>query len=154
MEDRLRRRFEDKYQTLPWSGCWVWTASINPDGYGIFQLGSRRDGRRHFAAHRVSYQLNIGSVPDGMCVLHRCDNPSCVNPAHLFLGTQKINSDDKISKGRFIALSRERNGMAKLTSEQVVAIRSDVRTHREIAKDYGISYGHVSKLKRHQNWHG
>jgi len=77
-------------------GCWLWTAHVNRTGYGHFAL-SRSRGR---SAHRVSHELNIGPIPSGMLVCHRCDNPRCVRPDHLFLGTPSDNMHDKVAKGR------------------------------------------------------
>src|SRR5882672_10379584 len=76
-------------------GCWVWTAWKNSKGYGNFNIGERK-----WKAHRLSYTFFYGPIPDGLLVLHRCDNPSCVNPDHLFLGTARDNFQDAISKKR------------------------------------------------------
>lgn len=78
--------------------CWEWQAAKNPKGYGFFGLGRRGDG--HALAHRVAYELTTGSIPDGLCVLHKCDNPGCVRPDHLWLGTRADNNRDMIGKGR------------------------------------------------------
>jgi hypothetical protein len=81
--------------------CWLWTAVLAGFGYGrIYSKGSMR------LAHRVSWELHNGAIPPGMCVLHHCDNPACVNPEHLFLGTYKDNDDDAIAKGRVIPSER------------------------------------------------
>ena len=94
----LRERFERKFMPEPISGCWIWTGSLNKrhNGYGQIRIG---DGKP-LLAHRASYELHIGTIPDGMCVLHKCDVPCCVNPNHLFLGTHADNMRDCHSKGR------------------------------------------------------
>src|SRR5216684_5016973 len=93
----VRERFEEKYIPEPNSGCWLWDGSLDSHGYG--QLSSKRGSRPHRASV-VSYELYKGGVPNGWCVLHRCDVPCCVNPDHLWLGTRKENSIDMVEKGR------------------------------------------------------
>jgi hypothetical protein len=78
-----------------YTGCWEWQASINNIGYGLI-----RDGKKMRTAHRASYEEHVGTIPHGMCVCHTCDNPKCINPSHLWLGTRKQNTQDMISKGR------------------------------------------------------
>jgi DNA-binding CsgD family transcriptional regulator len=127
--------------------CWIWKASKHRDGYGIFNAGKEPGS---VMAHRFSFERHHGPIPDSQCVCHHCDNPSCVNPAHLFLGSHKENMDDRDAKGRVAA--GEASGVAKITESQVMEIRGDSRTTREIAKNYGISHSHVSNIKRHGSW--
>jgi len=79
-------------------GCWIWTGSTNKKGYGQMSQGKR--GLRPLHVHRVSWEIHNGQIPDDQCVLHRCDNPACVRPDHLFLGTEKENTRDMMSKER------------------------------------------------------
>ena len=132
--------------------CWPWTGTQNASlGYG--QIGRGGMGAGMAYAHRVSYELANGAIPDGMCVLHRCDNPPCVNPAHLYLGTIADNNRDAKAKGR-TALG-ERNGQAKLTDEQVREIRrihgSGGVTQRSLARKFGVQFMQISRIVNFQN---
>jgi hypothetical protein len=90
-----RLDFEGKIHRLPKDGCWVWTGAKTEKGYGTFYTDNNR-----YRAHRISYELYVGEIPDGMFVCHKCDNPWCVNPAHLWIGTNADNQQDKHNKGR------------------------------------------------------
>lgn len=90
-------RFESNFIPEPMSGCWLWLNHTNETGHGSFRM----DGKRP-SAHRASYELNVGPVPDGLCVRHRCDTPSCVNPDHLELGTWADNNADRSRRGRHV----------------------------------------------------
>ncbi|MER6171321.1 HNH endonuclease [Streptosporangium sp. NPDC001681] len=105
--------------------------------------------------HRVAWELANGPIPDGMKVCHRCDNPPCCNPAHLFLGTIADNNADRDQKGRQVSLQGEEHGSAKLTADQVDAIRelasADV-PQELIARAVGIHKSHVSLISRGKTW--
>ena len=96
MTQSLINRFWAKVERS--AGCWNWTASTNVGGYGQLRVGGQNGQPR--VSNRIAYELMVGTIPDGLLVLHKCDNPRCVNPNHLFLGTHQDNSDDKIAKGR------------------------------------------------------
>lgn len=135
--------------------CWLWTGGIMSSGYGSFTKGRSYAMPRCVLAHRMAWILTYGEIPrgdgyHGICVCHRCDVKRCVNPAHLFLGTNAENVTDRNNKGR--QSKGERNGAAKLTSDKVLAIRSDSRTHRLIALDYGVSENVIGQVKRRTIW--
>ena len=105
-------------------------------------------------AHRVAWWLTHGAVPEGMCVCHHCDNPGCVNPAHLFLGTPTDNIADMVLKDRQYRPKGENNSNAKLTEEDVRAIRREhaTTTQRELARKYGVHNATISLIVRRQIW--
>lgn len=115
VQQRLMRHIEYNES----SGCWEWFGSKR-NGYGRMIIGSRTDGtRKSVSAHRISYELTYGEIPIGMEVCHKCDNPSCVNPSHLFIGTHQDNIDDRERKGRNIVFTGEEQPRAKLTKKAV-----------------------------------
>jgi hypothetical protein len=103
-------------------------------------------------AHRVAWINHYGDIPDGLCVCHKCDTPACVNPSHLFLGTQGENINDSASKGRLFVPRGETNGSAKLTEKDVLSIRADNRIQKEIAADHGVSPSIVGHIKTRRRW--
>lgn len=139
-------------------GCWEWSASRNGMGYGQFRVGSKRDGTHRCAlAHRVSWELANGPIPSCRCVLHRCDNPACVRPDHLFLGTRPENSADMVSKGRQRSgrMPGETNPFAKLTSDAARAIRERGRageTGASLARAFGVSKATACRIIRGERW--
>ena len=115
------------------NGCWIYDGAYRGE-YKVMKV----DGRNQ-SVHREAYKAFLGPIPEGICVCHRCDDPHCCNPAHLFLGTHQDNMRDKIRKGR---------GNQALTAQQVIDIRKDTRKQREIAVEYNIGRSTVAKLKR------
>jgi len=137
----LKERFWSKVDKS--QNCWVWTAQKHHrDNYGHFKVKGKP-----VRAHRMSYELTYGPIPDKLGVCHTCDNPPCVRPDHLFLGTQVDNLQDASKKGRLKGL-----GTRKLTEDQVIAILKDTRIQREIAKEYNISQHHISMIKLKRCW--
>lgn len=127
------------------AGCWEWTGSRQPNGYGAFHINGKT-----VRAHRFSYEQAKGSIPEGTFVCHSCDNPSCVNPDHLWLGSPADNAADMATKGR--ANSGEDRHNAKLTCEAVRSIREDPRNVGAIAELYGVSYSAVRFIKKGLKW--
>lgn len=141
----LQERFEEKFIPEPNSGCWLWTASYKITGYGQFHYkGKPRN------AHRVSYEIYCEPVPDNLFVCHKCDNRLCVNPDHLFLGTNQDNVDDMVSKGR--NLKGETQNNTKLTEAQVWEIVNDKRPQKNICEEYCITRQTVYNIKTGRKW--
>lgn len=127
------------------NGCWEWTGARYWTGYGLIISNKVR-----YAAHRASYMLHVGGIPEGKVICHKCDNPACVNPDHLFLGTKAENSADMVNKQRSAA--GERNSKAKLTEAQakeVLSLRQSGQSLRVVAERFG-----VSKKAIHFIWQG
>ncbi len=144
----MQERFDTKFEQVTETGCWLWTACSDKDGYGKIQ----KDGEK-CSAHRISWELSHGEIPDGLHVLHKCDTPACVNPNHLFLGTIQDNNADKLCKGR--VSSGERHGRAKLSESDVRAIRADrSMTNLALALRFGVSKSLVGIVKNVGIWRG
>lgn len=138
-------RFDEKWMPEPFSGCWLWVgAYFCQTGYGKIYIG------RLILAHRASWELYRGRIPDGMCVCHKCDTPSCVNPAHLFIGTHADNMHDMVRKG--LSNRGEKNGASKLTVIQVCEIRAATGRHSDIAKKYDVSELNIDYIKSLKTW--
>lgn len=144
-------RFWSKVNISTEGSCWNWTACVNALGYGIISRS-----RKANIASRISWELKHGPIPDGLCILHKCDNPRCVNPNHLFLGTRPENTADMIKKGRAKHNRGELSGRAKLTRDQVVEIRhlyaSVNFSQSELGKQFGVSKSTIAAILRRRSW--
>lgn len=152
MSTPLLDRFWSKVEVRDPSDCWEWRGSRHAKGYGQF------NGLR---AHRFSYEVARGPIPSGMMVCHACDNPPCVNPAHLWLGTAADNQRDAFSKGRKVSPSAGRVGElapdARLTNAQATEIRARSaagETQRALAREFGISEAAVYQIVRRISYRG
>ena len=135
------------------SGCHEWYGAIQSNGYGVLRV----DGKP-MLSHRISWELENDSVPKGMCVLHRCDNRRCVNPEHLFVGTQADNMRDAVSKGRMgnkNPMKGEGHARSRLTEDDVRAIRcahESGETNSSIARRYDVSGTHIGYIVNRKLW--
>ncbi len=132
----------------PNSGCWLWLGSVNALGYGMMSA----PGRGAQAAYRMAWEMANGPIPKGMCVCHKCDVPSCINPQHLWLGTHIDNMADKYRKGRSNNPKGEAHGRAKLTEEAVREIRISPRAPKVIAAKYGVSPTQIYAIRAGLRW--
>jgi len=154
-------RFWEKVQKT--DSCWMWTASKRYKGYGAF-IWKDKDGRIiQGRAHRFSWTIHKGDIPEGIFVLHHCDQPACVNPEHLFLGTNQDNVNDKMKKGRHVKAETYGPGKykrgkdhhrTKLTSDTILRIRNDYPSlsFSRIAKKYSISISHAYAIVKRKAW--
>jgi hypothetical protein len=149
-----QKLFESHVSMEPNTGCWLWIHAVNKDGYGRM----RQNGREPEGIHRIAYKLYIGPIPEGKEICHICDTPACGNPLHLYAGTHSENMNDSKRRGRSSrGLSRSRllaPYLAKLTEEQVILIRSDKNTEKEIGRRYCISRSQVGRIRRKEAWNG
>lgn len=135
------------------TGCHEWTSSKNQKGYGLITIEGRPK-----RAHRIAYEVLVGSIPVGMFVCHHCDNPSCINPEHLFLGTAGDNNADMIRKGRMSDRKKDKHPNAKLNIQTVREVRSLIgaMSRMEIARRYapllGVSVSTIRAALNGQNW--
>ena len=128
--------------------CWNWKGPKTDRAYGVY---APLPGVL-LRTHRVAYALHNGNIDDALMVCHRCDNPSCCNPKHLFLGTGSDNMRDMVAKGRNKPIKGEKNHYAKLNAEQARAIYLDPRTNREIAEAYGVASSLASLIRCRKIW--
>lgn len=142
-ERTSKERFYDKIFYSP-DGCHYWTGSINESGYGSFGIETKPV--KTIGSHRASYIFNKGPIPDGLHVLHKCDNRMCVNPDHLFLGTNYDNVQDAIRKGR----TKHKN--SKLNPDKVMYIRASDHSVKELAIKFGVSTSAIRLIKNNVIW--
>ncbi len=154
-------QFEDGFIPSDPEECWEWFRARTTDGYGTLTV----DGRTVYV-HRVSYEVHVGPIPEGIHILHHCDNPPCVNPNHLFLGNQQSNLSDMRRKGRDHKLGPYRgdqNGNAKLSEGEVLTICSEYRfldpawgervaMQRVLAQRYSVTTRTIRRVLSGENW--
>lgn len=152
--DKFRERFRSRIQTVDdATSCWLWQRGLDRHGYGAISLNGKM-----LKAHRVSWELENGDIPDEMCVCHHCDVPACVRPSHLFLGTHADNSADMVTKNRVNRQPRKfgvENGGSKITPESVLQIRAMVASGmktRDVGALFGICSSQVSNITRRIHW--
>ncbi len=146
-------RFWDKVVRASDEECWPWTGFCEAQGYGIIAIGRAT----RVKAHRVSWEIHFGEIPEGMCVCHHCDNPPCVNPAHLYVGTRADNNRDRglRKRGKEHRQYGASNDNAKLTEDDVRAIIACLQTGKSqiaVAEMFGVSQPQISKIARGEAW--
>ncbi|NVJ27312.1 HNH endonuclease [Myxococcus sp. AM011] len=156
----LDERFWSKVAKAHENDCWLWQAAISHTGYGVIGLGRQADGIGY--SHRLAWALSNGPIPEGLYVLHRCDNRRCCNPSHLFLGTHAENMRDAARKGRLASQSQpermvrgERHPNAKLNDtivQTIRALRAGGRSYRQIARHLGIPKSNVAAVALGRTW--
>lgn len=158
--DEMRKYTDEEFVQEFWNrvdvrgpdDCWVWQAQRDRDGYGGVEYGGKKQ-----KSHRVSYVLANGEIPNGLCVLHSCDNPPCCNPAHLFAGTDADNVRDREAKGRGkTSRPGQLHPCAKLSDDGVRSIRSMYASgsysQQELAVIFGISRPQICGIVNHKSW--
>lgn len=171
MSFNAKERFEGKVERVTESGCWIWLGGVTGSGYGALGVDNKVK-----STHRVSWNLYHGEIPEGLCVLHTCDTKLCVNPSHLFLGTNKDNTADMLKKGRGPSLAQRAHSnrkrgaahpsvikpeclkrgvehhSAKIKESDVLDIRNSKETGVYLARVYGLSTVTVSRIRRRMIW--
>lgn len=125
--------------------CWLWIGALNQYGYGRFAIN-----RKNKLAHRLSYEMHIGAIPEGLLVCHKCDVRNCVNPSHLFLGTYQDNATDMVNKRR--QSFGERHPGAKLNMQEVLFIRESKASTKYLMGRFDIGESGISHIKKRRNW--
>lgn len=148
--------FLSEVEQIPIAGCWIWTGRVDGNGYGRAAIGDQ-----YFGAHKLSFILFNGDVPEGLHVCHRCDVPLCVNPHHLFAGTRSQNMSDAFRKGRLIPptfrgepnpVRGEQHYRARLNQAKVDAIRASDKTDTELAREHGVDRSTIRSARTGKSW--
>jgi len=145
-------RFLSMTEPEPNTGCLLWIGGGIPSGYGVVY-----ESGRHVRAHRMSYELFVGTIPESLCVLHACDTPSCVNPDHLWLGTKRENNADRDRKGRHIAprIMGQQSHKSKLLTQEAIGILHFLMSgerQKDVAAHYGVDASTVSYIATGHTW--
>lgn len=151
----MKEHFESKFIKKSDSECWLWNGAKDKNGYGDFNLHLNNQIKKYkkVKSHRYSYELYKGKFEDSFLVCHSCDNPSCINPNHLFLGTPADNAADMVNKNR--SMTGERNNRSKLKCYQVLEIREKLANkynQTKLAKEYGVSRFVIKSIKNFKIW--
>lgn len=145
---KCHNKFRGKFE-IDSNGCWLWSGCLDKDGYGKTMYG----GGNHIRSHRKSYLLHVGEIPEGLCVLHKCDVRACINPDHLFLGTNQENTIDRNQKER--QARGESNAAAKLTEEDVRRIREEAYYPgilTILANRFGVVKSVIDSIRKGKTW--
>lgn len=149
---RMRERTDDSGGP---DACWLWTGYTDRDGYGMLWVKVGNDPARNHRANRLSYLIHTGDIPKGMFVCHRCDNPQCVNPSHLFLGSPQDNMIDKFAKGRGNLLGAPKPNARKLSDDQareVRILRGQGVSSAQLARQYGVNVKTITNIVTGRHW--
>jgi hypothetical protein len=155
--DEQITRFLSKIEKVTESGCWIWTGTVDKNGYGHVLINYKT-----LKAHRLSWLIHNGEIPAGQLVCHRCDVPGCVNPHHLFVGTQSDNMQDMHRKKRHTMRDKRwvqrmdvrgaKNPNAKFTEDDVRYIRSSTEKATDLARKYGVHRNRIYEILKRQTW--
>ncbi len=142
----LSEKIEKSIVRIPETGCWIWMKSLNNGGYGHTTFGRENS----LLAHRASYEQKYGKIPNGIFALHSCDIKSCVNPDHIFLGTQQDNMTDKVNKNR--QANGEKHGRSKLTKEQAIEAKFSNEKASVLANRFNCSAVMIRQIRSGLYW--
>lgn len=144
-----KQEFERLAIPIPESGCWLWEKSWASTGYG-----QARKDKTTYGAHRMSYEIYKGDIPEGLCVMHTCDTRACVNPEHLVLGTKGDNNRDAFNKDRQTILKGTERPSAKLDDDKVRYIRTQkgIRTNKDLGREFGVDPSIISEVQNRKIW--